>query len=168
MGQELNFERPPAKVPRRSYAWLPIAVVAALFFLVLWILPYPFSQPPNSENFGFAVAIVVGAALAIVWCVQYLYVTTRVSRFMGPGRGIVNGSLDDPNDPGRIADREEMQAARQLRHGEITRTRYELIVTRRQFVHGDITRKQYEDRVAAIAEEEKRTGRVGASRSGGR
>jgi hypothetical protein len=63
---------------------------------------------------------------------------------------------EDPGDDVRLADRKEVAARHDLKHGRITRAHYERIVAQRQFVHGDITRAQYHERIREISEEEQR------------
>jgi uncharacterized membrane protein len=130
-------------------------MIFASFGFCYAILTTPTSHT-NETAYIFLFFVAVGSV-----CLLYLLLmSTRVHVFFRSGAQASDGSPDNPDEPARAADREEIRAAAQLRRGDITRAHYERIIARRQFAHGDLTRAQFRERIKEIAEEESRATRV--------
>lgn len=153
MNEEVDFRRPATPLPPRVPAWLILTLLWTVGFVIAYLLSY-FDAEPNAPGSQLAVIVLL---IAFLVATSIAFVSLRGGRervFINPYWRGQAYPQDDPSDPERFADRQEIEARHRLRHGTISRATYERIVARRQFVHGDISLAEYHERVREIAERE--------------
>lgn len=161
---EADLERPPARLPPRVPTWVILSVLWAAGIVIAYFNYYVLDEPYSAGR-QWLLLIILLVSLSVL---TFGLLVVRVGRLRLVMNRYWRGQAypqGDPGDPERLADRQEIEARRELRRGTITRAHYERIIARRQFVHGDISRAQYEERITEIAEGEQWASRVKDRRS---
>lgn len=146
-----DLSRPPTRLASRYPTWAVLALswgVCVVVLIVAYILLIRSPAPPVALALVAAVVVAIG----VMAYVQFRFgIFSSILALYWAARQRTRG---DPVGDRRTADRDEIEAQRRLRRGEITRGQYERVVTYRKFVHGELSRAQYHAALRQIALEE--------------